>query len=101
MVTTKKCLTNAMLCENDGCYFENKPTPEFEFWKTIEKTQTKCVFIPRIKTSTNVDDLLFSNYHHPCRAVEMFCKLHDSVIIWNKDIIHECPCEQICDKLIM
>ena len=101
MVATKKCIQETMSCENGGCYYEDTPKPEFSYFKTIEKIQTKCIFFPRIITAANVDDLLFSNYHHPCKADSEFCKLHDSVVIWNKDIIHECPFEQIGDPLVM
>ena len=101
MVATKKCIKESMSCENGGCYYEDTPTPEFNYFKTIEKIQTKCIFFPRIITAANVDDLLFSNYHNPCRAEAGYCKLHDSVVIWTRDIIHECPYEQIGDPLVM
>ena len=47
-----------------------------------------CQINPRIITSKKIDDDLFGKL---CKAKDLSCNLHDSIVIWNINIIHYCP----------
>jgi hypothetical protein len=38
---------------------------------------------------------LFDSPVHPCTAVQLECQMLDSIIIWEKSVIHNCPYEFI------
>ncbi|RNA32964.1 hypothetical protein BpHYR1_002465 [Brachionus plicatilis] len=51
-----------------------------------------CSFSPKLITAKNQFDHLFGL---KCQAKDLFCYLHDFIIIWDKDIYHECPLYKI------
>ena len=94
MVRTKECgpERKRMICEGKGCFFEEPAKPEYNWFYDIKKTQITCRFVEVKFTAEHADSSLFGDN---CRAEELSCKLHDSIIIWTKKAIHRCPFRRI------
>jgi hypothetical protein len=77
MVKTKKCGIKEMKCEKE----------KYEWPKKIIEIGNKCVISKRKIIAIKKDE---------CRAIDGFCILHDSILVWNSvEIIHSCPYEDI------
>ena len=70
---------------------------EFSWWKEIKKDTYNCKLSPKVITVEKVDDHLFGTN---CKASDLSCQLVDSILIWNTDIIHECPLKLIRKNVV-
>ena len=94
LVRFKMCNGDHMVCEGSaGCTYDGTPQAEYVWPRTIPKTGYKCQFYPRIINAEQVSDFIFQTPGHNCYPRDLECKLHDSVVIWEPDVIHSCPFE--------
>jgi hypothetical protein len=89
MVQRKVCGENSkMTCSGNVCWYTPVITPKFQWLRTFEIKDYSCQFAPRIIRSPHPDVPLFGA---ACTARDLSCSLHDSTIVWESNIIHDCP----------
>lgn len=92
MVMSKKCGKYQMECDGEYCSYNANPVPTFSWLNQKEIETFSCSLSPKLITAKNSSDHLFGLN---CLAKDLFCSLHDSIIIWDKAIFHECPLYKI------
>ena len=98
MVESRICHENLpMNCDGEFCSVEEIVKEEFSWWKEIKKDTYNCKLSPKVITAEKVDDHLFGTN---CKASDLSCQLVDSILIWNTDIIHECPLKLIRKNVV-
>ena len=93
MVNTKKCvygsLVNNMTCdENMNCNFEEIIKDEYSWMQDITKSFAHCYVSPKFIAESDLNSHIFNG---KCKVSDWFCKMHDSIIVWHRDVIHACP----------
>ena len=92
MLKTNKCKHDnqefELLCDNQICQFIGKPTEEFSWWTTTTVFSYKCSVITRRIDALNNESMVFNKN---CKVKDFVCELHDSIIVWNKDVVDSCP----------
>ena len=93
MLATKQCNGKPMVCEKgQGCFLAD--IPEDNYWwptRTFGKGY-RCQLSEKYMQATDKTVNMFTLNKNECRAIDGYCVLHESVVIWNlKDIIHDCP----------
>ena len=93
MVNTKKCvygsLVNNMTCdENMNCNFEEIIKDEYSWMQDITKSFAHCYVSPKFIAESDLNSHIFNG---KCKVSDWFCKMHDSIIVWHRDVIHSCP----------
>ena len=91
MVRTMTCEMRKMDCDDNSCVTEFVPSPVYKYPKDVSYLGYKCSFKKRNIRAEHKDEGLFSKTGPPCLAQHHQCYLHDSIVVWNDDIIHECP----------
>lgn len=92
MVISKKCIKFPMDCDGEYCSYSANPVPTFSWLNEIQSETYSCSLSPKLITAKSSSDHLFGL---KCKAKDLFCSLHDSIIIWDKTIFHECPLYKI------
>ena len=88
MIQSKMCQNQKMTCDGDTCSGRIEPEEDSSFFRDIRNVGHSCVFTKRAVSAVKQDDPLFGQ---KCRASDEYCQLHDSIIVWDKSIIHICP----------
>ena len=103
MVESKRCEKYNMDCEvstnNDElththCEYKSKTMLSYAWMRTLRFEQVSCEFRKKLIYAKHSSDLLFDGR---CNASDLYCKLTDSIITWDKDIIDECPFSHVVD----
>lgn len=81
-----------MQCENTQCWFTPIVTPVYSWFNTVTQMVFSCSYNLKPIVAHDVNSHLFGTR---CVASDEECRLHDSLIIWNKSIIHDCPFNRI------
>lgn len=92
MYRTKKCETNTMTCNEGRCEFDGKPIPEYHYLSTFEQIGVSCVVERKHIMAKDDQEELFST---GCKASDLQCVLSNSIIVWSKDIIRNCPLDLV------
>ena len=95
MVTSKKCGDYDMECDGDYCSFSSNPVPDFQWMSDLESFSYSCVTSPKLITAKSPDEHLFNT---KCKVMDKMCLLHDSIIVWDSHVYHECPLYQISQE---
>ncbi|RNA38371.1 hypothetical protein BpHYR1_018245 [Brachionus plicatilis] len=96
MIYTKKCDSNLMLCEEDRCYFIEKPKLDFALWNTREFEIINCEYYAKTIKAENETSPLFQPKNGllvgqgEFYAKLEFCSIGDKMIVWKRDIINSC-----------
>ena len=96
MVLTKRCQRNQMKCDGEYCSFEAIPNFEFSWLSTKSYTDYSCTIKPRVISASSENERVFGT---KCVIKDKKCELHDSIIIWDNEIIHRCPLYEISNTL--
>jgi hypothetical protein len=96
MVETKTCQRNKMQCDGEYCSYEAIPNFEFSWLSTKTYTDYSCTVKPRVISSNSENDRVFGT---KCIIKDKKCELHDSIIVWENDIIHKCPLYEVSNTL--
>lgn len=88
MIIRRKCKDSKMDCDGDSCSYSAKLIPDFKWLQEKTIVEYSCSFSPKLIMAKTLNDSLFSTN---CKVKDMFCLLHDSIIIWNSTVYHECP----------
>ena len=100
MIEEKRCLniftgkSNDMQCKTDSCQFQEEFDPKFEWYSDVTVRFYQCSFTPR---EIIADDEEHHVFGLPCLAKELFCKLRDSIVVWQKQFIKKCPFTRVLD----
>ena len=93
MVNTNKCDKNIMSCdENFNCRYELFPPDRFSWFGDSTFTFSHCFVSPRIITESHESSHIFTS---KCKVSDWFCLLKDSIIVWPKSVVQECPFKRV------
>ena len=97
MVNTKKCNNRPMKCSGDFCESEFKPEEKYSWFSTETTKWTECqIYSQQIDAELANTKILTSRITlSSCLARDLYCKLQSGIIIWDSDLIKECPYEWI------
>ena len=104
MINQKKCIYGAqsenMICDDDflNCRYEKFPLNDYHWMKDITKSFAHCYFSTRMISETNLDSHIFNGY---CKVSDWFCALHDSIIVWHRDVYHLCEFRRVSEGSIL
>lgn len=79
---------NYMSCIGDKCEYRKHPKSKYSWFNNPVDEYYFCSFGPKSISVFDENSLVFN---HKCKAKDLQCVLDDSIVIWKKDIIHECP----------
>lgn len=88
MDVTKECDKAIMTCDGDVCHYDGTPKPEFKWLSSSVHTGSICLRRVRILIAKDQDSVVFGN---TCKVKDLNCKLKNSIIVWNPDIVDPCP----------
>lgn len=91
MVKSKMCKDQEMKCESGGCLLEYKFSPYFIYGRSIDFVGYSCRIDKITVFSNDFSKKIFNDATSTCLARDLVCKTNEITIIWNEDIIHECP----------
>lgn len=85
------CKAQVMKCEVGGCVLDYKFRPYFVYGQSIDFVGYSCR-VDKIKVFSNdFSKKIIKDAKSPCLARDLVCKTDEITIIWNEEIIHECP----------
>jgi hypothetical protein len=93
MRATQQCGDRKMSCDGENCILDFVPKPDFRWWSTVTKVGEHCSLTNRVIHGKDRTSKLFKSIDGDCRAQDLECVMSDSIIIWDKNVIHECPYE--------
>ena len=98
MINTKRCgRDHKMSCDGDGCFgsFPPERNGTESFWGTVTRKGYTCWISNRVITDDSAETRIFHSVTQLCKAIDLECSMVDSIIIWNRHIIHRCQYELI------
>ncbi|CAF1111095.1 unnamed protein product, partial [Brachionus calyciflorus] len=95
MVYTRKCNHNLMDCDGEYCSYSSNPVAEYSWMEEKNIISYSCSTSPKLITAQPPDEHLFNKN---CKVSDKFCLLHDSIIVWDNTIFHECPLYLISEE---
>ena len=96
MIDSKMCGDNKMTCENSNCWFTPTVTPDYKWWDTVTVKVESCKFHPKTIVAKDLKTSLFGTR---CLPEDLECNLHDSIVVWEKNILHESPFNKIFQEI--
>jgi hypothetical protein len=94
MIRSKKCVERSMYCEGSVCSFNEEP-PGFYTWMKENKFEYyECKTNTKLIVAENNDSIIFSSKNN-CKANDLYCLLHDSIVIWNASIVKKSNYERL------
>ena len=94
MQRDKSCYGKEMACAEGKCYGDVVPADDYHWWSTVVKVGYRCWTNPKRIMADDLKTNLFGT-RSSCRAKDLYCILSESVVVWTKDVIHDCPFERI------
>ena len=95
MVYTKLCDDEIMSCNNEYCEFASEPYVGYYWLNERTYKRSKC-FFKRIQIQAkDMQDIILYGSHGPCFIHHLYCQQYNQIIIWNKNISHNCNFEFI------
>jgi len=91
MVLAQECGGNQMTCDSNGCWYAPTAVPDYKYLRNVDVVVENCRFTTKLILAKDKNEKLFEN----CYVQDYFCNLHDSIIIWDKSVVHECPFEKV------
>ena len=97
MVHTKKCKDKIMQCEGLDCVYRTRINETYKWLSHVEHIGYNCFIQPRILSAKHLNDNVFDTTNPPCKPMDFYCQIFDSIIVWTNDAIHSCPFEVIAN----
>ena len=95
MVRNKKCDKSVMTCdEANNCRYEEFPPDDYSWLRDSTKTFAHCYVSPKMIAESDLESHIFTGF---CKVSDWFCVLHDSIVVWGKEVVHSCPFRKISD----
>ncbi|CAF1073530.1 unnamed protein product [Brachionus calyciflorus] len=95
MTKNKQCNGFPMDCQNEYFTFQSNPVPIFKWMSERTNESFSCTTSPKLITGNSPNDYLFNG---KCKVSDRECHLHDSIIVWDAIIYHECPLYKISQE---
>jgi len=97
MVNTKKYNNRPMKCSGDFCESEFKTEEKYSWFSTETTKWTECqIYSQQIDAELANTKILTSRITlSSCLARDLYCKLQSGIIIWDSDLLKECPYEWV------
>ncbi|CAF0805234.1 unnamed protein product [Brachionus calyciflorus] len=92
MIKNKECHGNKMDCNNEYCTFSSNPLPTFSWMSERQIESFSCATSPKLITADSPSDTLFNV---KCKVSDRECLFHESIVVWDSTIYHECPLYKI------
>jgi hypothetical protein len=88
MALSKECYGEKMSCDSSYCSFHPNFTKDYNWM--VEKTTIyhTCEVFTKPILAEDENALIFNA---DCNIRNLQCKMHSSIVVWNKDVIHSCP----------
>lgn len=80
-----------MHCENGICRHTKEPEPQYKWMADITTKGFICTFFKRPLLGTREDSILIDAAKSSCRFVDEYCRLAESIVVWDEHIRHQCP----------
>ncbi|RNA35356.1 hypothetical protein BpHYR1_031094 [Brachionus plicatilis] len=77
-----------MNCVGEHCSFSKIPESRYSWMQDLSVTSYSCKVTPKVISAKKENDTLFNSN---CKATDLKCILDNSIIIWDRVVIHECP----------
>ncbi|MFM7683964.1 MAG: RNase H-like domain-containing protein [Bacteroidota bacterium] len=91
MVISKKCEKQVMTCTGSSCSLKFMPKTFYKYAKELEFIGYQCEVNKITIYSNDVNEKLYTNAVSSCMPKDLWCRLDEMTIAWEKSIIHECP----------
>ena len=92
LLISKNCQGQIMTGMDDSYKSIVEPTVEYSYFGAPRIfTSYHCHVFKRIIIGSALNHPLFQNSLSRCWPTDLFCQLDEEIIIWEKNIIHECP----------
>ncbi|CAF0977267.1 unnamed protein product [Brachionus calyciflorus] len=91
MIEARLCDNKKMTCHLNGCYNKEKPNGEFSWFTKIVYWNYECSFRKKLIIASKQISAVFNVNLNTCRPNDLFCKFHDSIVVWNESIIFNKP----------
>jgi hypothetical protein len=91
MVISSKCNNQVLTCFGDSCNSQEEPTVEYTLLSTNSFSSYHCQTHTRQIYSDSINKPLFAAASTPCLAKDLFCRINTLTIIWESNVIHNCP----------
>jgi hypothetical protein len=78
-------------CYSNGCWYTPTTIPVYNYLRNVEIVVDNCRFTSKLILTKEKNEKLFDH----CNVEDYYRNLQDSVIIWDKSVIHECPFEKV------
>lgn len=98
MVKLQRCNKLNMECKTqDMCNFkEPMPSETYKGWYSRnEITNYECSFHKRIVVANTKGSQVFQNAIDECLPQNLYCRLANSIVIWNADLLRTCTFERL------
>ena len=88
MNKSRPCRGKEMECDADFCTHSSNPEPTYIWLSEAVNETFSCTVTRKLVAAKHSHDNVFSPY---CIASDKRCQMHDSIIIWDESIFHNCP----------
>lgn len=88
MLKTKMCGLNKMSCEGDNCKYDIEPIAKYCWLSSFVETGITCSIKSKLILADKIETKLFGLN---CYGKKLFCKTSNSIIVWENNILYECP----------
>ncbi len=88
MVSTRKCDHHNLIYNELKCEFAYVPAEHYKWLETTTTTGIICLMNKIEIKAEKADSKLFGT---EWKASDLKCQLGDSILVWDKNIIHYCP----------
>ena len=96
MVMKNECLIRddykQMTCDGIQCKYDEQLTEYYPWIGKHEVTLFKCIMIKKSIIGENENTIVFNNH---CKVKDLVCILADSIIVWKKQVLLDCPFDLI------
>jgi len=91
MILGKKCEHQKMNCMDDDCHIDYRPNEYFSYGSELEFIGFTCRTKKIEIFGKDVNTKLFKEASTSCLAKDLFCQINELTIVWQREIIHQCP----------
>ena len=81
------CDGNKMDCEGDTCSYDKMHDDNYSWLSDKTNTFKHCFVAPRMIAEIEEKSIIFTGH---CKVKDWYCNLKDSIVVWNKDVVHVC-----------
>ncbi len=107
-LSQKECLSmlNTQLCDGQlmKCHGSKNCSLEYQVnsdgWLSSKTTTYSCMIKTVHIVAKNRNDLLFTHFQKPCKLSKYHCRSNESVVVWNNEIVDNCPFEFVKTTIV-